>query len=152
MNEHAGILHKVARGYAPGPADREDLLQEILFAVWRSIPSFRGDSQPSTYLYRIALNRAIALQRADASRGGREDSMALDAAHLVATADEPDERLECVYAELRKLDEVSRAAVLLQLDGYRYEEIAELLGLSASNVGVRLSRARKTLINNLRER
>lgn len=150
VTDHAGIIHKVARGYASGATDHDDLVQEILFAVWRSVPGFRGDSQPSTYIYRIALNRAIALQRADASRTSGESGQDVDPDLLPAAPETPDDRLELIYTELRKLDEISRAAMLLQLDGYRYEEIGELLGLTSSNVGVRLNRARKTLMDNLR--
>jgi RNA polymerase sigma-70 factor (ECF subfamily) len=69
LGEHTGLLVKVARSFAEGPADQDDLFQEILLQVWLSLPNFRDDSKPTTWLYRVALNTALAWKRSEKKRG-----------------------------------------------------------------------------------
>lgn len=152
--EHAAILERAARAFAR-PADRDDLLQELLLAVWRAVPAFRHGSKVSTFLYRVAHNAALTWVRA---RRSRPDLVAeplpevVDARSteqpLAGESDGPG-RLVRLYEAIRMLPEVDRSLVLLSLDGVSYAEIAAVHGLSESNVGVRLTRARKTLARTL---
>ena len=72
LGEHKGLLVKVVRSFAEGPADQEDLFQEILLQVWLSLPNFRENSKPTTWLYRVALNTALAWKRREKKRRRRQ--------------------------------------------------------------------------------
>ena len=150
MTDHAGILHKVARSYCEHAADREDLVQEIQLAVWHAIPAFQAGSKVSSYLYRIALNRALSWVRKESAARRRHDQINAEAVH--ATPAEVDPRLDLVYAEIRRLNKAERALILLQLDGFSYDEIAATVGLTPTNVGARLTRIRQKLAANLKDK
>lgn len=147
MTDHRGILVKIVRGFTAEPADADDLTQDISLALWRSIPSFRGDSKASTWIWRIALNQAISWQRAR-----KEPHQALDEFGALA-AERADDRLlvDRIYGAIWQLSPVDRALIMLLLEGYRHAEIAEITGLSESNVATRVSRARTRLSHHLEE-
>lgn len=140
--EHIGVLHRIARAFAMG-ADQHDLLQELLIAVWRAAPAFRGDSAPSTFIFRVAHNRALTWRRGEVRRRRRDDEY--QRLHVEDVRGE-DPLLEQLYAAIRQLEPLDRSLVLLSLEGQSYGEIAALHGLSESNVGARLSRARQKLV------
>jgi RNA polymerase sigma-70 factor (ECF subfamily) len=147
---HTGLLLKVARSFAEGAADVDDLLQEMLLQVWISLPNFRGQSKPTTWLYRVALNTALAWKRREHKhrRRGLAITSAAEIADDAALSEEQQaqrEQLEQLYAAIRALEPTKRALVLLYLDGLTYAEMAEVTGLSETNVGVRLSRIKKEL-------
>lgn len=149
MQEHPGIPQKVARSFCAVDADREDLLQEIRVAIWLAIPAYDGRSKVSSYLYRISLNRAISWRRRPQNRSGHLDSLE-DHPDMAAAPANHDPRLEIVYHTIRNLPAAERALILLQLDGFSYREIAGTLGLTESNVGVRLNRIRTKLAEQLK--
>lgn len=149
MQEHPGIPQKVARSFAAVEADREDLLQEIRVAIWLAIPAYDGRSKASSYIYRVSLNRAISWRRRPQNRKGQTDSLE-DHDRIADEPTETDPRLEIVYHEIRQLPQAERALILLQLDGFSYREIAQTLGLTESNVGVRLNRIRTKLAEQLK--
>lgn len=141
VSEHVGVLHRVARGFATS-ADQQDLLQEMLIAVWRAAPAFRGDSAPSTFIFRVAHNRALTWRRGEARRRKRDSDYQL--LHVDDAGDE-DPLLERLYDAIRQLEPLDRSIVLLSLEGQSYADIAALHGLSETNIGARLSRARQKL-------
>ena len=140
---HKGLLFKVVRAYTK--TDHDDLFQEIIIQVWRSIPSFRQESSVTTWLYRIALNTAIRWTKKERKYAGAET---LDnVQHLLReNRDQIDERLSWLYEEIYKLDEIDRSLTLLLLDGFSYKEMSAILGISESNVGVKINRIKKQLI------
>jgi RNA polymerase sigma-70 factor (ECF subfamily) len=142
---HAAIVERAARAFARG-ADRDDLRQELLLAIWRAIPAFRGDARPSTFLYRVVHNAALLWRR-----GRRADADSLETiAEPAAPATDGDERrLAALYAAIRRLPPVDRSLVLLSLDGVAYAEMATIHGLTPNAVGARLSRARDRLASEL---
>lgn len=146
--DHRAILVHVVQAFAEG-ADRHDLMQEILLALWRAIPGFRGGSRPSTYVYRVAHSTALTWRRSEATHR-RRSAEAIDADWMMspddgrARSDTP-ARLHALYAALRDLQPVDRSIMLMALDGASYHEISEVHGLSESHVGVRLTRARQQL-------
>lgn len=145
LNDFRGAIHRVARTYAAGSDDREELVQEIVYQLWRAFPSYRREAAPITWLYRIALNAAISALR---RRSRRPAHVSLEAAaHLPSPPAPPigDERLELLYRAIRSLGEVDRALLMCHLDGLSYRQIGEVLGLSETNVGARLSRTRAKL-------
>jgi len=156
LREHAAILHHVAHGFAVG-ADRHDLMQELLLALWRAVPAFRAASLPSTFIFRVSHNAALTWKRTEKGYRRRVDT--LQQIHFASAettedvaSETPDDQLELLYAAIRTLEPLDRSLVLLQLDGASYAQIAEIHGLSESNVGVRLNRIKQKLTATLQEK
>lgn len=148
IEEHRGIIVKIVRGFTTDPTDGADLTQDICLALWRSVPSFRGDAAPSTWIWRIALNQAITWQRKTPP-----PAAGLDEVIELQTPERVDEGVlvDHIYDAIRALAPVDRSLIMLSLDGYRYAEMSEITGLTESNVGARLSRARLRLTQQLEE-
>lgn len=146
LTDHRGILNRISRAYAADSADEEDLLQEILLALWRALPSFRGDAKPSTYIFQVALNVALSRKRA---AGRRPALIPMDWTPEPSTDGERAaiHRLEwtAVLHALRTMTPVDRAVLLLALEGASQQEIADVCGISVSHAGVTLHRARRRL-------
>lgn len=125
--------------------DQDDLFQEIIIQVWHSIPSFRHESSVTTWLYRISLNTAI---KWTTKEGKRNQTQPLEDVHhlLHESISSIDERLVWLYEEIYKLDEIDRSLAVLLLEGFSYKEIANLIGITESNVGVKITRIKKQLI------
>ena len=151
IGRHRGLLFKVVRAHAFTPQDRDDLFQEIAAQVWQSIPTFRSESAVTTWLYRVALRCAMAWARKE--RRHRIGRQALDERKpaLLETPAGEDRRLAWLYDQIAQLDEIDRALTLLLLDGFSYQEIAVTLGLSESNVGVKIHRIKNHFAEQLRE-
>ena len=155
VRENRGRLRRIARVYAAGRAEREDLYQEMLLQVWRSLPSFEGASSAATWLYRVALNTALDHDR---TRERRREAR-IDDDHPLHDrgfrrpdrAFEERERLERLRRAIDELDEGDRALMLLHLEGASYEEMSEVLGITENYVGVKLHRIRKELSAMLEE-
>lgn len=151
LNRCQDVLRRVSRAYADSPEDREDLFQEMVYQLWRSYPSFRGESSPGTWVYRVALNTAISALR---RKTRVEAPIALDEAKepgAPAARDGGSRQVDLLYELIRKLNQVDRALVLLYLEEMSYKEIAGILGMSESQVGTRLSRIRVRLQSLARE-
>jgi RNA polymerase sigma factor (sigma-70 family) len=156
LRDHAGILHHVANAFATG-ADRHDLMQELMLALWRAIPAFRAASLPSTFIYRVTHNAALTWKRAE--RGYRRRLDTFEELQTAPTetagtsdADASTEKLELLYSAIRALEPLDRSLVLLQLDSVSYAQIADIHGLSESNVGVRLNRIKQKLTAIIQEK
>ncbi len=156
IQENRARILKVCRVYAWNVTDREDLYQEIIFQIWRSLPGLKTASHAGSWLYRIALNTSISFVRKRMSRGG--PAMPLEPEQLARHIekgqiqdDGMDEQLACLYDAIAKLNEIEKALVTLFLEDFSYQEIAEVLGLSSSNVGVMLHRAKKKLSTMMKE-
>ena len=155
LGEHTALLVKVVRSFAEGPADQDDLFQEILLQVWVSMPSFRDDSKPTTWLYRVALNTALAWKRGEKKRRRSHVSLSISDVGALPEVTAPDDTsseaqrndriVEQLYAAIRALPPAKRALVVLYLDGFTYREIADVVGISENNVGVSLNRIKKDL-------
>ena len=145
LGQYKALLFKVVRAYAFTAMDQDDLFQDITIQVWNSIPTFRQESSVTTWLYRISLNTAIKWVRQERKHTGAE---ALDnVQHILQDNKLPiDDRLVWLYEEIYKLDEIDRSLSLLLLDGFSYREMAAILGITESNVGVKINRIKKQLI------
>lgn len=154
VGEHAAVLHHVANGFAEG-ADRHDLMQEMLLGLWRAVPAYRGGAQASTFIYRVAHNTALTWKRSERNYRQRVNRFEADVLRVTqaepATAAREHETLELLYAHLRRLPPVDRSLVLLYLDGVSYADMAGIHGLTESNVGVRLNRAKQKLTDAMQE-
>ncbi len=148
MTDHRGIIVKIVRSFTTDPTDADDLTQEITLALWRSMSSFEGRSKPSTWIWRIALNRAISWQRST-----ERPHADLDEVAEPSSSDRADDSVlvDRIYDAIRTLNPIDRALIMLSLEGHRYVEIADITGLTETNVGARLSRARTRLTEYLEE-
>lgn len=152
MKEHLALLHRISRAFAE-PPDQHDLLQELMIATWKAAPAFRAESSPATFIYRVAHNRALTWRAHEAGKRRRAAVAEAEAMQLIQLngVDEVEAALlERLYAAIRKLSPLDRSLMLLALDGLSYREIAAIHGISETNVGARLSRAR-TLVSSLVE-
>lgn len=154
LREHQRIVLKVAGVYARSAHDRDDLVQEIAVQLWRSFGKFdENRAKFTTWMYRVALNVAISSVR-DAKRSGADRLEPLDDVHLETVAGggsaqhevlERHERLVALHDFIARLDPLNRALVLLYLDDRPYAEIADVLGISETNVATKLGRIRQKL-------
>jgi RNA polymerase sigma factor (sigma-70 family) len=140
-------LARLAASYATSPVDRDDLLQEIAMGLWLALPGFRGECSERTFLFRIAHNRCIshlARRRPQVSLDDLESDPVDHAAGPdagVSTA----QQTERLQAAVRRLPLTYRQVIVLLLEDLDYRQIADVLGISESNVGARLTRARGLL-------
>lgn len=151
LREHQGIVVRVARARTDNQNDWEDLFQEILLQLWRSTAKFRGDSAASTWIYRVALNTSLAWDRS--RRRYRDRVGRLAEPNDVAEEGRNDHAAEVdrLYEAIRTLSKADSSIMLLHLDGLSYREMAEVVGISVSNVGVRLNRAKARLLRAFEE-
>jgi RNA polymerase sigma-70 factor, ECF subfamily len=150
LGEHGSSVMKVARAYTLTSEESQDLAQEILLQAWRSLPTFEHKASAATWFYRVALHTAMNWQRKDKPRRSRQQPLL--EVQTVATegcdsAEQAERRdtVEQLYQAIQQLPKTDAALVLLYLDELSYREMAEVLGISESNVGVKLNRAKKTL-------
>lgn len=149
LRANEGRLRRLSRVYGRDTDDQNDLYQEMLVALWRSLPSFRGDAKVSTWLYRVALNTALSHRRRQVAR--KEVSLEDRPADWRDTRPRADERLAekenvaRLYAAIGRLGGVDKALIMMYLDDRSYREMSEVLGLSETNVGVKLHRIRHRL-------
>jgi RNA polymerase sigma factor (sigma-70 family) len=148
LHEHRRIVFKVAGLYSRSTADRDDLLQEISTQLWRSFDSYDpARAKFSTWMYRIALNVAISQAR----RWPEADRFEPLQAHHLETVGggeaipEQDERLTALYAFIGQLDPLNRALILLYLEDRSYTEMAEILGITETNVATKIGRIKQKL-------
>ena len=145
LEEHKKILYKVCRSYCRNPGDRDDLAQEIIVQLWRSFRAFDQRVRFSTWMYRIALNVAISFYRRE---NVRTRHVLPGSEHLLEAIDETEDRseeVELLYRWIEELDPLNKALAILYLDGNSYQETAEVLGISATNVATKISRLKETL-------
>ena len=147
LERHWGIVRKVAGVYARTPDAREDLAQEICLQLWRSFDRYDRTRSFSTWMYRVALNTGISYARRARLRS--TDEVPLQQVPAASSAESFDDRVDELYRFIHGQDELTRALVLLYLEDRPHKEIAEILGISETNVSTRLSRfrdlARRTL-------
>jgi RNA polymerase sigma factor (sigma-70 family) len=147
LDEFGAALMRLCSAYADGPADRDDLFQEICFAIWQAFPRFRGECSLRTFVYRIGHNRGLTFR----ARSKRHATSLDDVAELEADERPVDElldersRADALVAAVRRLPTLQREAIVLHLEGLTPREIADVLGISESNAAVRLTRARQKL-------
>lgn len=146
LQEHKALLFKVILAYANSKADHEDLFQEICIQIWQSVLNFREESAVTTWIYRVALNTAIKWTRKEQKHYDGKQSLENIEYLLQESGKQRDVRLTWLYEQIGKLDKIDRSLTLLMLDGFGYREMSDILGISESNVGVKIHRIKKHLI------
>ncbi len=152
LEQHRRIVFKVANTYAFQADDRADLAQEIAAQLWRAFPGYDAEKPFPTWMYRIALNVAITHVRGTAHRGRHSvpwDEALHDIADDNGADHETDQQVRALHRFIAQLDKLNRALLLLYLEDQSYRQIAEILGISETNVATKLSRLRQRIRNEL---
>jgi len=145
IQPHSGIIIKICRAYTDTQEDFEDYYQEVCLQIWKSRNNFKGQSEWSTWVYRLSLNVSMTLLK---KRKNNQQYTASDL--LVEEVSEEsrafaDESLNQLYRGIRQLSEVDRAVILLYLEEKSYQEIADIIGTKPNNIGVRIKRIKERL-------
>lgn len=145
INEHSRIINKVSYFYASDKIPFNDLRQEIYINIWLGLKKFRGDSKLSTWIYQVAVNSALMAIR---SERHKPDTVSLDFACIDLSSELDDaqiDNLRTLHALIDRLEDLDKAVILLWLDEYSYDEIAETLGIKRNTVAVRIHRIKDKL-------
>ena len=150
VTENQNRILRVCRVYAWNTADQDDLYQEVLFQIWRGLPTLKESQFANTWLYRVAINTAISFARKRDSRAGRvvhfeHADLTRTIESQQTTEENADDRIADLYTAIYRLDPLEKALVTLFLEDFTYEQMAEATGISANHVGVMLHRAKKKL-------
>ena len=148
ISANKNLIYKVCNSYCFNYEDRKDLEQEILLQIWKSLKNFDGRVKITTWIYKIALNTAISFYRKDIKK---IDKAKNDINNLIISLpndeynSEIDEKIGILYKLIEQLSKLDKALILLYLDSYKYKEIAEILGITETNVATKLNRIKKSL-------
>ena len=146
MEKHKGIIFKISKMYMDDKDDRDDLFQEITYQVWKAYPGFKGQSEFSTWLYRIALNTAIIFLKNEKKRSfiSNDSYTEYKIAHEEFSNDK-EEKLNEMYKAINQLNPIDKAFIFYYLEDFSGREIAEQMGISEGNVRVKMNRAKNKL-------
>jgi RNA polymerase sigma factor (sigma-70 family) len=141
INTHRGIIYKVCHLYGKEKEFKEDLFQEIVLQLWRSFPTFKKESLLSTWMYRVALNTAISQFRKDIKKPERQPlSKAEFQIPDLSFLQDEDENTLLLNQAIQQLTRIEKGLIMLYLEEKSYREISEIMGITQSNVGVKLNR------------
>jgi RNA polymerase sigma-70 factor (ECF subfamily) len=143
---YSGIIIKICRAYSNSQEDFEDYYQEVCLQIWRSRKNFKGNSEWSTWIYRLSLNVCLTLLKKDKKRN--EQYFVSDAFPANLIQDYQvflDEDLQQLYNGIKLLTEIDRAIILLYLEERPYKEIAKIIGTNTNNIGVKIKRIKERL-------
>lgn len=151
FEENLGIIIKISRAYTNTDHDREDLTNDITLELWRSFDSFKWDAKVSTWIYKVALNTAMNYNRKKKKFSffsflGDYKQEDISSWLVEQQVDNPTEA-DILYQCIDELNEINKALILLYLDGKSHDEIAEITGMSKSNVGTRIGRIKDQIKN-----
>jgi RNA polymerase sigma-70 factor, ECF subfamily len=150
IKKHQGILHKICNAYFLRDPYKEDYYQEILIRLWKSYPSFKNQSKFSTWLYRVALNTAIDIIRKQNLQPAHIKLSKVEYNIPENLRNEKSEKSDKLYQAINLLHDIEKAIILLYLEDYNYTEMADIVGISESNIGVKISRTKDQLIKILK--
>lgn len=142
VESNQGIIKSLCNAYYTRYEDRKDVFQDIILQLWKSFETFRGESEISTWIYRVSLNTVITKVRKEKRKIATESIGISELSISAAMADGDIELLNIVIQSLKDLD---KAIVILYLEGYKNKEISQILDLTSTNVSTRLNRVREEL-------
>ena len=153
IEKHKGIIFKISKMYMDHNDDREDLFQEITYQVWKAYSGFRGESEFSTWLYRIALNTAIVFLKSEKKRSFINNEDFTEYKIIEDDYDiEKEEKLSAMYKAINQLNPIDKAFIFYYLEDFSGKEIADQMGISEGNVRVKMNRAKSKLKDILNKR
>ncbi len=149
LYQNQGIVHKICSLYFNNRADKEDYKQELIIQLWKAFPSFNNQSKFSTWMYRVCLNASIDILRKEKTQ---PQFIKIDNYSIEATTEsnsDNDENKEKLYQAINKLTNIDKALITLYLDEFSYKEIAEIMGISESNTGVKINRIKSLILKSI---
>ena len=149
LYQNQGIVHKICSLYFNNRADKEDYKQELIIQLWKAFPSFNNQSKFSTWMYRVCLNAAIDLLRKEKTQPklvefNYQSTNTLFESNLVISDNQ-----EKLYQAISRLSDIDKAIITLYLDEFSYKEIAEIMGISESNTGVKINRIKSLILKSI---
>jgi len=147
IKDHQNLIFKICYSYCKNPENRKDLQQEILMQLWSSFSKFDGRVKISTWIYKIALNTAIFYYRNDCKYNDKKvkiDASIISLSNFELDS-EQDENIIMLNQFIERLDKMDKALILLYLDENKYKDIADIIGISETNVATKISRIKKSL-------
>lgn len=145
IDKHKGILYKVSKMYMNTRDDQEDLFQEIVCQLWKAYETFKGESQFSTWMYRVAINTAIIFLKKEKRKVDKYELSSSNIRDEESDFEEKENQIEHFYKAVQKLKKIDKAIIFYQLEGFSHKEIGENLGISEGNARVKLNRAKEKL-------
>lgn len=145
LETHKQLIVKVAGIYCGDPEQRKDLVQDIILQLWKSFPSYNKDFALSTWMYRIALNVSISSLRKESTRKKTYEGLHQQGDLLYHQDPLMEERLQMLYQHMEQLKPMEKAMLILHLDGRKHTEIADILGITVSNVSTKIHRIKVLL-------
>lgn len=145
IERHSGIINKVCYFYSSEKLPFDDIRQEIYVNIWLGLKSFRGDSKISTWIYRVAVNSALMALRSSKST---IETVSLDFCMYELSSEFDDaqkENLHVLHSVINSLDDIEKAVILMWLDGYSYNEIADTIGIKRNTVAIKIHRIKDKL-------
>ena len=143
VKEHSKTIYTVCYFFSNDREEVNDLFQEILINLWRGFPNFRGESNPKTWIWRVSLNTCSNVERK--KRSSVPTVPLLVDIDLYNDDDEQSQQIQMLYERINRLDVFDRAIILLWLENMSYRDIANVVGISLSNVTTRLFRIKEQL-------
>ncbi|MDT8394651.1 MAG: RNA polymerase sigma factor [Bacteroidales bacterium] len=150
LSKYQGILYKVSLVYFKNSTDREDNLQEIIYQLWKSFPGIRNKNSIGSWIYAVSINTSISRVKKASVIEYRETVPEITDQANILDKMSKNESLHLLLKAIHNLNEIDKSIMLLYLEEKSYDEIAGIIGISKSNVGVRINRARKVLKKNLK--
>ncbi len=146
IEQHKGILFKVSRVYCPNENNRQDLIQEMMIQIWQSVHKYNDQFKISTWLYRISLNVAISFYRKSTTSANRFAVLNKQMSEIPTEEKaETEQQLNLLEQFISELKEIDKALMILYLEDKSHAEIAQILGMSVSNVGTKIGRIKEKL-------
>ncbi len=148
LTNYQGILYKVSLVYFKSKTDREDNFQEIVYQLWKSYPGLKNKSSIGSWIYKVSINTSISRIKKQRRIEYKENIPELPDNSDIIEEISKNESLQLLINAIYNLDEIDKSIMLMYLEEKNYNEIAEIIGISKSNVGVRINRAKKILKQN----
>jgi len=147
IQQNRKLIFKVCNAYCKDAEDRKDLVQEVIIKLWQSFHKYDSKYKLSTWIYRIALNTAISHYRSDSKRQKSTVSVHENLLEIADDNDktELDKNVQLLYGFINRFDELNKALMILYLDNNSYKDIAEILGISETNVATKIARLKQRL-------
>ncbi|GAA4762601.1 MULTISPECIES: RNA polymerase sigma factor [Flavobacterium] len=145
IETHKGILYKVSKMYMDNRDDQDDLFQEIICQLWKAYDTFKGESQFSTWMYRVAINTSIVFLKKEKRKVDKYEIASENIKEDESDSHIKESQLDHFYRAVQKLEKIDKAIIFYQLEGFSHKEIGENLGISEGNARVKLNRAKEKL-------
>lgn len=142
INANRGAIKSLCKVYYSSNEDQKDAFQDVILQLWKSFDTFRGESEISTWIYRVSLNTILTKVKRDRRSVTVEP---IHGTHLYVSEAKADDNVELLSIAIQSLKDIDKAIVVLYLEGYQNKEIAEILKMTSTNIATRFNRLKSQL-------